>query len=119
MTIRRALPALLAAVLACGGLAACGEREEPTGAGQREQLDLVLDYFPNADHAGIYNAIDGGQFRQANLDVDPRTPSDPSAPLKLLTPARRTSRSPMSPSCCSRATRAPSSCRSARSCRRR
>ncbi len=87
MTIRRALPAVLA--LLALGVSACGEREEPTGGGAtRERVSLVLDYFPNADHAGIYNAIGGGQFEQAGLDVKPRTPSDPAAPLKLLTAGR-------------------------------
>ena len=75
---------VLAAVLLALGLAACGEREEPTGAGATERVDLVLDYLPNADHAGIYAAIAEGEFEAARLDVEPRTPSDPSAPLKLL-----------------------------------
>jgi putative hydroxymethylpyrimidine transport system substrate-binding protein len=88
VTIRRVLPSALAALLVVG-LAACGERKEPTGAGAPTQhVDLVLDYFPNADHAGIYNAIGGGEFKQAGLDVKPRTPSDPSAPLKLLEAGR-------------------------------
>ncbi|MEA2190299.1 MAG: putative hydroxymethylpyrimidine transport system substrate-binding protein, partial [Solirubrobacteraceae bacterium] len=87
MTIRRLLSVLLCSLLA-GGLTACGEREEPTGGAGSERVDLVLDYFPNADHAGIYNAIGGGQFEQARLDVKPRTPSDPSAPLKLLRAGR-------------------------------
>jgi putative hydroxymethylpyrimidine transport system substrate-binding protein len=88
VTHRRVLPAVLAVVLAVG-LAACGEREEPTGAGGRAQrLDLVLDYTPNADHAGIYNAIGRRDFAHAGLDVKPRTPSDPSAPLKLLAAGR-------------------------------
>ncbi|HWC27970.1 MAG TPA: ABC transporter substrate-binding protein [Solirubrobacteraceae bacterium] len=75
---------VLAAVLLALGLAACGEREEPTGAGATERVDLVLDYLPNADHAGIYAAIAEGEFEAARLDVEPHTPSDPSAPLKLL-----------------------------------
>jgi len=87
VTIRRPLHAALAVALVLG-LAACGERKEPTGSGQTERVDLVLDYFPNADHAGIYNAIGAGQFEQAGLEVTPRTPSDPSAPLKLLTAGR-------------------------------
>ena len=73
------------AVLLILGLAACGEREEPVGGGaQPERVDLVLDWFPNADHAGIYAAIAGGQFAQAALDVRPRAPGDTSSPLKLL-----------------------------------
>ncbi len=80
----RALPAVLA-LLVAAGFAACGERDEPTAAGGRsEPLDLVLDYFPNADHAGIYNAIGRREFERVGLKVKPRTPSDPSAPLKLL-----------------------------------
>jgi putative hydroxymethylpyrimidine transport system substrate-binding protein len=89
VTIRRALPAALAALLAVG-LAACGERQEPTTGGRAsaERVDLVLDYFPNADHAGIYAALSDKRFEQARLDVKPRTPSDPSAPLKLLSSGR-------------------------------
>ena len=88
MTTRRALPSLLAVLLALG-LAACGEREEPTGGpGEPERVDLMLDYFPNADHAGIYNAIGRGDFEQAGLSVKPRTPSDPAAVLKVLIEGR-------------------------------
>ncbi|MGI8594183.1 MAG: ABC transporter substrate-binding protein [Solirubrobacteraceae bacterium] len=66
-------------------LAACGEKEDdlaPPPGGER--FELVLDYFPNADHVGIYAAIAGGEFKEVGLDVRPRTPPDPSAPLKLL-----------------------------------
>jgi putative hydroxymethylpyrimidine transport system substrate-binding protein len=80
---RRLVAAMLAALLTLG-LAACGEKKETTGQAALERVDLVLDYLPNADHAGIYAAIDKGEFRQAALDVKLRTPSDPSAPLKLL-----------------------------------
>ncbi|HEX6387998.1 MAG TPA: ABC transporter substrate-binding protein [Solirubrobacteraceae bacterium] len=83
MIDRRLVPAMLAVLLALG-LAACGEKKETTGEAARERVDLVLDYLPNADHAGIYAAIDKDEFKTAALDVKLRTPSDPSAPLKLL-----------------------------------
>jgi putative hydroxymethylpyrimidine transport system substrate-binding protein len=83
VTIRRARSALLVVLLALG-LAACGERQEATGDGRAERVDLVLDFLPNADHVGIYYAIARGQFKHAGLTVRPHTPSDPSAPLKLL-----------------------------------
>jgi putative hydroxymethylpyrimidine transport system substrate-binding protein len=87
--IRRALTAVLAVLLVLG-LAACGERQEPAAAGARlpQRVDLVLDFFPNADHAGLYAAIGSGEFATAGLDVRPRTPSDPAAPLKLLAAGR-------------------------------
>lgn len=88
MIRRRMLVLALPAVLLVLGLAACGEKEEKTGGGATERVNLVLDYLPNADHAGIYAAIAEGEFAAAKLDVKPRTPSDPSAPLKLLASGR-------------------------------
>ena len=85
---RRRLLAVVPAVLLALGLIACGEKEEKPGGGPTERINLVLDYLPNADHAGIYAAIEEGEFEQARLDVKPRTPSDPSAPLKLLASGR-------------------------------
>jgi putative hydroxymethylpyrimidine transport system substrate-binding protein len=86
--VTRPLLALLCAVAALA-LAACGEREDPAPrAGAPERLDLALDYFPNADHAGLYAAIATGAFDSVKLDVRPRTPSDPAAPLRLLEAGR-------------------------------
>ena len=57
--------AVLAALLAALALAlpACGEKQESTAAPRTQPLTLVLDYFPNADHAGIYAAQARGLFR--------------------------------------------------------
>ena len=81
----------LTLVLLCAlGLAACGEKTEPT-AGTKPKLEkftVVLDYFPNADHAGIYAAQASGAFAKAGLDVDIKVPGDPAEPLKLVA-ARR------------------------------
>jgi len=77
----------LTLVAACAViLSACGEKEEPTtaGAATREKLTLVLDYFPNADHVGIYAAEATGAFKRAGLDVEIRVPGDPAEPLKLV-----------------------------------
>jgi putative hydroxymethylpyrimidine transport system substrate-binding protein len=80
----RLLTAVLA-IAAAAALAACGEKDETSASGPKtERLELVLDYFPNADHAGIYAAQAAGYFRQAGVDVTIRTPADPAAPLKLV-----------------------------------
>ena len=85
--MRRA--ATLAAITAlAGALAGCGEREERAGPGQAEPLKLMLDFFPNADHAGIYGAEAGGHFRDVGLDVTVRTPPDPAAPIKQVAAGR-------------------------------
>jgi putative hydroxymethylpyrimidine transport system substrate-binding protein len=84
-----ALAALLLLTIASTG---CGSKEEPgagaAGGGAREDLRLVLDYFPNADHAGIYAAQAAGEYDRAGLNVDIKAPPDPAAPLKLLQAGR-------------------------------
>jgi putative hydroxymethylpyrimidine transport system substrate-binding protein len=66
-------------------LAACGEKSEPSAdGGKLEPFTVVLDYFPNADHAPLYAAQASGEFAKAGLDVKLVAPSDPSAPLRLL-----------------------------------
>lgn len=74
-------------VVAALALSACGEKDDSpdrAGAPPRERLTLMLDYFPNADHAGIYAAQASGELEQAGIDLEIQTPSDPAAPLKLL-----------------------------------
>ena len=83
--MRAVVIALLVAAL---GLAGCGEREEPGEDASPERFDLALDWFPNADHAGIYEALDRGYFEDAGLEVEPQIPSDPSAPIKQVAAGR-------------------------------
>ena len=59
------LPILLALVIACGG-------------GDKEKVKLALDWYPNANHAGLYMAIEKGYFADENLEIDMYTPVDPS-----------------------------------------
>jgi len=88
---RRSPAVLLCLLLAPAALAltACGEKEDDVaGAPPVEKLTLMLDYFPNADHAGIYAAEASGAFKRVGLDVDIQTPSDPAAPIKLAAAGR-------------------------------
>lgn len=84
MTRALTLLALAAAALASG----CGEKKEVLEPSGSKPLELMLDYFPNADHAGIYAAGAAGYFDQAGLDVTIRQPSDPSAPIKQVAAGR-------------------------------
>lgn len=75
---------MAATVLMASLVAGCGEKEESIRGGEPEELQLMLDFFVNPDHAGIYAALENGHFEEAGLDVTPRVPSDPSAPIKLV-----------------------------------
>jgi putative hydroxymethylpyrimidine transport system substrate-binding protein len=79
-----ALASLVALCAVAVMAAGCGEKKEATAPPRQERFDLVLDFFPNADHVGIYAALANGDFRRVGLDVRPQAPSDPAAPLKLL-----------------------------------
>ena len=80
-----AMSLLLAVALVAAG---CGEREEPLGPGGKRPLELMLDWVPNPDHAGIYAADGRGFFDDAGLDVQIRRPADPSAPIKQVAAGR-------------------------------
>ncbi|MBK5118189.1 MAG: ABC transporter substrate-binding protein, partial [Thermoleophilia bacterium] len=75
---------IAAAVTAIG----CGEKSEDTTGNATEEFDLALDFFVNADHAGIFTALERGYFADAGLEVRPRVPADPSAPIKQVATGR-------------------------------
>jgi putative hydroxymethylpyrimidine transport system substrate-binding protein len=88
MTKPRPLVALAVALLLAALGAGCGEKEDVLEPGEPQELTLMLDYFPNADHAGIYAAQAGGDFADAGLDVTIRQPPDPAAPIKQVAAGR-------------------------------
>jgi putative hydroxymethylpyrimidine transport system substrate-binding protein len=77
---------LMAVAIAAVALAGCGEKHEAVtaGAGASQPFTLMLDWTPNADHVGIYQALAEGDFAKAGLDVHVEIPSDPASPLTLL-----------------------------------
>jgi putative hydroxymethylpyrimidine transport system substrate-binding protein len=76
------------AVLASLVLAACGEKKESISVSSSQSATLMLDWFPNADHVGIYRGLAEGDFKHVGLNVHVQVPSDPSAPLRLLAAGR-------------------------------
>jgi putative hydroxymethylpyrimidine transport system substrate-binding protein len=79
----RLAPAI--AALACALLlAGCGEKHDRLSAASSKQFKVMLDFFPNADHAPLYAAIDHGDFKAVGLEVKPLTPANPAEPLSLL-----------------------------------
>jgi putative hydroxymethylpyrimidine transport system substrate-binding protein len=65
-------------------IAACGEKHDQLGPGKPQSMTLMLDWVPNADHVGLYQALADGDFTKAGLDVRVETPPNPDSPLQLL-----------------------------------
>jgi putative hydroxymethylpyrimidine transport system substrate-binding protein len=82
---RLARAGAFAACLICvGALSACGSKQDVISAASTKPFKVMLDWFPNADHAALYAAIAHGDFRAVGLNVEPITPSETAEPLKLL-----------------------------------
>jgi putative hydroxymethylpyrimidine transport system substrate-binding protein len=80
---------LAAIALACAlTVSACGSKQDVTSAPSVKPFTVMLDFFPNADHAALYAAIAQGDFKAVGLDVRPRVPAEPADPLKLLAAGR-------------------------------
>jgi putative hydroxymethylpyrimidine transport system substrate-binding protein len=78
------LPLLAALAALPFALAACGEMHDQLGPGKPQSLTVMLDWFPNADHVGLYQALAEGDFTRAGLDVHVEVPGNASSPLQLL-----------------------------------
>jgi NitT/TauT family transport system substrate-binding protein/putative hydroxymethylpyrimidine transport system substrate-binding protein len=82
----RWVAAPLAAVLAALALGACGgDGAEP---GASDEATLVLDFQPNAVHAGIYAALGEGAFDERGVALAVREPSSSTDAPKLLEAGR-------------------------------
>lgn len=89
-------PVLLAVIIACAfALVSCGDDDErasttpatATASGAlpaRTKATLVLDFVPNAVHAGIYRAVAAGYYDDNNLDLEIVEPTSTADTLKLI-----------------------------------
>lgn len=80
----RALAAVSIALALALALTACGTQQNVISAPSAKRFTVMLDWFPNADHAALYAAIAHGDFHAVGLDVEPITPAETAEPLKLL-----------------------------------
>lgn len=67
-----------------GAAAAAGEPALPAPLPRTAKATLILDFTPNAVHAGIYRALAAGYYRQENIDLDVVQPSETVETLKLI-----------------------------------
>lgn len=84
------------ALLILGGLSGCGQNTSAeqkntdassntaASSGELKELDVVLDWYPNAVHAFIYDAIEKGYYEEEGLKVNIQFPSNANDALSLV-----------------------------------
>ncbi|MCY6483608.1 ABC transporter substrate-binding protein [Clostridium aestuarii] len=78
------LPVLL--VIVCFLAAGCSNKQANTEAeasNKLEDVDVVLDWYPNAIHSFIYVAMEKGYFKEEGLKVNIKFPANPTDPMSL------------------------------------
>ena len=71
---------LICALLLCG----CGASKNDAGTGKLKELDVVLDWYPNALHAFLYVAIEKGYYEEEGLKVNIQFPSNSNDAISLV-----------------------------------
>jgi len=71
---------LICTLLLCG----CGAGKSNAGTEELKELDVVLDWYPNALHAFLYVAIEKGYYEEEGLKVNIRFPSNSNDAISLV-----------------------------------
>ncbi len=79
-----------AAGVAAASVVALGTPAIQVAAQELTPVTLALDWYPNANHAGIFMAQERGYFTEAGLDVTISVPSDPTTVLQTVGAGRDT-----------------------------
>ena len=88
--MKKLIALLLSAALCLSLLAGCGSKTtgsntpDDGNSGELREMDVVLDWYPNALHAFLYVAIDKGYFADEGLKVNIRFPSNANDALSLV-----------------------------------
>lgn len=92
--MKKKLAAVLAAILLLSGcsVGVIGGADGPTevyvgdgtGGGDLRELDVVLDWYPNALHAFLYVAMEKGYYADEGLKVNIRFPSNANDAISLV-----------------------------------
>lgn len=77
------------ALVGCGsGSSGVGAAHAPGALERPTQVTLILDFTPNAVHAGIYRALAAGYYKRENIDLQVIQPTSTQETLKLIDAGR-------------------------------
>jgi putative hydroxymethylpyrimidine transport system substrate-binding protein len=75
---------LIGSAVASTAVVALSKNRPRATAQDRQKVSIALDWYPNANHAGLYLAQERGYFTEAGLEVELYTPSDPTVVLQTV-----------------------------------
>lgn len=76
---------ILSLVMAVGiTFTACGKKQDTAQTKELKEVNVLLDWYPNAVHSFLYAAEDQGYFKEAGLKVNLITPAGTDDGLKLV-----------------------------------
>jgi putative hydroxymethylpyrimidine transport system substrate-binding protein len=73
---------------AASGASLAAARSLPPALARMTRATLILDFTPNAVHAGIYRALAAGYYRRENIDLQVVQPGATAEPLSLVDAGR-------------------------------
>jgi putative hydroxymethylpyrimidine transport system substrate-binding protein len=83
-TVRPTMPILLLAALAVFSPSLALSAPQAAATSRLQSASLVLDWYPNSDHGGIFAAIARGLFKRNGISLSAHVPSDTTAQIKLV-----------------------------------
>ena len=84
--MKRIVSMLLACVLLLCCISGCGAKnnDDNNTTGDLKELDVVLDWYPNALHAFMYVAMEKGYYADEGLKINIRFPSNANDAISLV-----------------------------------
>lgn len=75
---------LLCGVLILGGCGKAGKSETEENETELKEIDVVLDWYPNALHAFLYEAMEKGYYEKEGLKVNIQFPSNANDAISMV-----------------------------------
>ena len=88
--MKKGLKVMLAALVAVG-VAGCNPAKKEESASKDQKVKVVLDWFPNTNHTGLYVAQTKDYYKKQGLDVEIIQPGDNVTAEQMIASGKQTS----------------------------
>ena len=86
--MKKIIALLLVAVILVISMSGCAKTDDAKNDSELRQINIVLDWYPNALHAFIYTAIERGYYKDEGIDVIVQFPANANDALALVAAGR-------------------------------